>query len=209
MGFTHLFAHLHLLESMTEEHFLSRIEETCSLTKGDVKASILAIREHIINELAAGKHVHISGIGTFSLSVKINNPKGKPAEKIRGNDLQVRTIMFRPEAFLLRDIKQHVSFERADFSSLSHEYEEADIISLILGYLSTHNYLDRRSLQKLCHLRPTMARKWLRHFTASGLLRKEGNTNAPIYFLNSPEVEESTNGFPITDIVIPTVPTDK
>lgn len=196
MGFLHLFAHLHLHESITEDQLLSRIEESCSLTKGDVKASYSATQELLINEVAAGKHFHLPGIGTFSLSVKINNPKGKPAEKIRGNDIQVRTILFRPDASLLHHITQRVSFERANFSSLSHEYEEADILSLILDYLSTHNYINRRSLQELCHLRPTMARKWLRHFTTLGTLRKEGLPNAPIYFLNSLEAEEEPNSFP-------------
>ena len=55
----------------------------------------------------------------------------------------------------------------------------------IKEYISTNSYINRRVMETQFGLRQNVALKWLKHFTEIGVLRKEGERNSPIYFLNN------------------------
>lgn len=156
----------------------------CLLTKGDIQATLMTLRDCMIRELSHGNRFHIPEIGYFSLSVDLNLPDGKPLEKVRGDDISVRNIKFRPDAELLSEVKKNVRFERAKFSSKSRQYTEEELRERIKEYLAENNCITRRALEQHFGLRPSAALKCLRHFTETGLLKREGANNSPVYFLN-------------------------
>lgn len=48
-------------------------------------------------------------------------------------------------------------------------------------YFATHTCLTRRILQRVAGLRDSAAKKWLQHLTATGVLQRDGASNAPVY----------------------------
>ncbi|WP_278811642.1 hypothetical protein [Leyella stercorea] len=48
-------------------------------------------------------------------------------------------------------------------------------------YFATHTSLTRRILQRVAGLSDSTAKKWLRRLTATGVLQKDGASNAPVY----------------------------
>ena len=58
---------------------------------------------------------------------------------------------------------------------------EEQILSLLRHYFATHTCLTRRDLQRVAGLRDSAAKKWLRRLTATGVLQKDGASNAPVY----------------------------
>ena len=114
-------------QPQTDRQLESYIQDSCSLTKGDIQATLMTLRDCMIRELSHGNRFHIPEIGYFSLSVDLNLPDGKPLEKVRGDDISVRNIKFRPDAELLSEVKKNVRFERAKFSSKSRQYTEEEL----------------------------------------------------------------------------------
>ena len=168
----------------TDRQLESHIQDSWSLTKGDVRATLAALRDCMINELTFGNRFHIPEIGYFSLTVDLDMPEGKSIENVRGDYISVRNIKFRPEASLLEEVKKKVRFERAKFTSKSRQYTEEELLQKIKNYLATNNCITRSDLELYFGLRQTAALKCLKHFTEIGILKKEGASNSPVYFLN-------------------------
>lgn len=170
--------------ALTERLLEERIRDNSSLTEGDVKSALCALRELMIYELLQGKRFYLPSIGSFSLSVDLHKPEDKPIEKVRGDYISVRNILFRPDKNLLREVKHHARFERSTTISASVKYEEQDLAKCLREYLEANNMIDSRTMRSEFGLKRTMAQKWLKHFVETGLLKKVGARNAPLYFLN-------------------------
>lgn len=178
------FARIYENPPMTAGQLESRIQASCSLTKADVKAALSALREYMIRELSCGNRFYIPSIGYFSLSVSLGMSDDKPAGKVRGGDIKVRNIKFRPDASMLQEIKDKVNFERATFTTKSKELTEEAVLTKITEYLSANKCINRRELETLLGLRQNTALKWLKHFTEKGVLKKVGKWNSPVYLLS-------------------------
>ena len=59
----------------TDRQLESHIQDNCSLTKGDVQATLMTLRDSMINELSHGNRFHIPEIGYFSLAVNLDMPE--------------------------------------------------------------------------------------------------------------------------------------
>lgn len=178
------FARIYEQEPMTQAELEMRIQNNCSLTRGDVVAVLKALRDCMQHDLAQGRRFYMPEIGSFSLSVDLDMPDDMPDSKARADYISVRGIRFRPETSLLSGVRHGTSFERATFSSKSRLYTEEELVASLRQYFTEHKCLMRRDLERLFGLRQTSALRWLRRLTASGLLRKEGARTAPVYFLN-------------------------
>lgn len=179
------FARIFEQEPMTGAQLESHIQDNCSLTKSDVQATLMSLRECIAHELSRGNRVHIPEIGYFSLSVKLDMPDGKPVDKARGDYINVRNIKFRPEGSLLDEVRKRARFEHAGFSTKSQEYGEDELWQKIKKYISAHSCITRREMEIEFGLRQSAALRWLRHFVGKGVLRKGGVRSAPVYFDNT------------------------
>lgn len=178
------FVRIFKLPPQTDRQLENHIQNNCSLTKGDVQATLMTLRDCMIHELSHGNRFHIPEIGYFSLAVNLDMPDDKPMEKVRGDYISVRNIKFRPDAELLNEVKRNARFERAKFSSKSRQYTEEELLGKIKEYLATNNCITRRDLELHFGLRQSAALKCLKHFTEIGILKKEGARNSPVYFLD-------------------------
>lgn len=168
----------------TDRQLESHIQNNCSLTKGDVQATLMTLRDCMIHELSHGNRFHIPEIGYFSLAVDLDMPDDKPMEKVRGDYISVRNIKFRPDAELLKEVKRNARFERAKFSSKTRQYTEEELLARIKEYLAVNKCITRRDLELNFGLRQSAALKCLKHFTEIGILKKKRARNSPVYFLN-------------------------
>ena len=172
---------------MSAQQLESHIQSSCSLTKGDVEATLSALRECMIYDLSHGNRFYIPSIGYFSLSVNLDMPEGKSIDKARADYISVRNINFRPEASMLQEVRRNAHFERAKFSTKSKEHTEEMMLERVTEYLSTNVCINRRAMEIHFGLRQSTALKWLKHFTEIGVLRKEGARNSPVYFMTKQE----------------------
>lgn len=177
------FVRIYEQEPMTADELQTQIQDNCSLTKSDVVATLKALSELMKQELASGRRFYLPDIGYFKLSVDLSMSENTLTDKIRADNISVRNIKFRPNSVMLRHVKTKARFERSCSATISRQYTEEELQTRLRAYLNTHACLTRRDLERDFGLRQGMALKWLRHFTETGILRKEGVRTAPVYFL--------------------------
>lgn len=168
-------------EPMGADELARRIEERCSLTKGDVKAVLSALRDCAVQEMSGGKRFYVPELGYFSLAVGLEKNDDAEDKKIRGNDIRLRGITFRPEQQLVREIGRRISFVRSKYTSQSVKYTEDELWSKLTEYFKTTRLLTSRAMQKEFGLTQYSAQKWLNLFVTKGLLTKEGTRHSPVY----------------------------
>lgn len=182
-GGARAYAHLFESEPMTAAEQAGRIQQSCTLTEGDVAVVLSALRELVVRDLSQGRRFHVPGIGYLSLSVRLSLPDGKEESKVRAGDLRVRGLNFRPDAALLAEVRRRVCFEKSDRSALSAPVTEDGLRQGLSAYLSGHRYVSRRIVERMFSLRPSAARRWLALLVSAGFLVRGGAHNSPVYFL--------------------------
>mgnify|MGYP004545363851 CR=1 FL=1 len=182
-GGEHRFARIFEQPPMTSGELEDSIQAGCSLTRADVAASLVALRESMLRSLASGRRFCLPGIGCFSLSVGLDMPDGLPDNKARADYISVRDINFRPDISLLSGVKDGTRFERAGFSTKSRQYTEKEMMARLREHFASNRILTRRDMELEFGLRKSAALRWLRCLTASGVLKKDGVRSSPVYFL--------------------------
>lgn len=173
---------------MSEGQLEKHICQNSSLTEGDLKSALYALRESMIRELLEGKRFYLPSIGYFSLSVDLDMPEDKAIEKVRGDYISVRNINFLPDADMLQTIKNKAKFERSTYTSTSTRYTEEELVRGLREYLIENKMINRSKFQSVFGVRKNKALQWLKHFTETGLIKKYGPKNSPMYCLNEENV---------------------
>lgn len=155
----------------------------------------------IVEYLTENKNVHINGLGTFSLRLGFrpseDDAEAKPVytdpTRITGNDVQIDSIIFKPDKDFLSLLRQQsLHYENAiGRGNVGHtsRYTEQQIQAQLRSYLSEHPFITRRQLMDLLHLTDHTARQWLERLTSEpkALLQGEKVGTTFIYRLRTPE----------------------
>ncbi len=170
-------------EPMTETQLEEKIQNRCSLTKGDVAAVLSELRDIAVSEFQMGRRFYIPEIGYFSLSASLEMPEEHPDKKITGKEVRLTGINFRPEASFLQEVQRGLHFVRSRYSNQSTQYTEEKMLAKIKAYLQENRYITCKMMRLLFGLTQYTAQKWLNLFCDKGILVKDGTPHAPIYFL--------------------------
>ena len=180
---TRRFAHIFEQPAMDDKQMIERIAKHSSLSKGDVSAVLIQLRDIIEEDLKNGYRVNIPELGYLSLSADLDMQELKPDSKVRSEYVSVRGIKFRPNADLLKQVKSYTKFEKSQYTSRSYPFSEETLKEKIKEYMQTHHSINRRILEYDFHIRKQTALNWLKKLVDSGFLVKEGSRTAPVYFL--------------------------
>ena len=81
-------------EPMTEKQLQEKIQNRCSLTKGDVAAVLAELHDLLVEEFSMGRRFYIPEIGYFSMSASLEMPEENPNKKITGKEVRIMRIHF-------------------------------------------------------------------------------------------------------------------
>ena len=166
---------------LTEDEIAERIQDSCSLTKGDVKAVLTELRGLAVEQLQAGNRFFIPGIGWLSLATGLDKKAQDPNHKITGKDIYPKVIRFKAEKQLFDDVTRDMTFVKSDYSSKSAPYTEETMWAKIDDYLQRHEFINNSILQQLFGLSRFVANKWIKLFVGQGKLRRLVNGRNNIY----------------------------
>lgn len=167
----------------TAEELEEEIQDACTLTRSDIRAVLTALRAVIQRDLANRGAIHLPEIGYLTLRLQNRFPKDKDIQKLKGNYVGVRNILFRPEATLLRDVRRDARFKRLDGTTQSRQWTADALRDDLTAYLRTDRFITCRTMQERYHLTRYTATRWLQQFIDDGLLLKQGSRNSPLYVL--------------------------
>lgn len=173
-----LHARIKTTHTVGTEKIAKKIQSKCSLTEGDVKAVLSAIKSSIIDILKDGDRVHIEGLGYFQMTLQC--PPISANQGVRAESVSFKSISFRPEKELKKEfINTH--FVRADVKNHSQDCSPTSIQMQLTDYFQDHDYITRAEFAKLCQLTTTTACRRIKELVENGELRREGVYRSPIY----------------------------
>ena len=158
-------------------------ERNTTLTRADMRAALSVVAEFVKTQLARGSRVHLPGLGYFALAASIDRPADEGQQPIKGSDIRVRTVKFKPEAALLELLRRNVGFRRSAPAQVSRKYTQAELSALLTDYLKEHRYITCRTFRAEFQLCSTQAYAWLKQLCDIGMLRREGNGHCVFYTL--------------------------
>ena len=141
--YVRLYENAPLNPNQLEEH----IRNHTMLTPGALHGVLDTLGDCMAHALSGGTRFHLPGIGYFSLGARLDKADDAADDKVRGNQIKVDGIKFRPEARLLARVKRNARFERARYSTRSRQYTEAELLAKIKDYIATNGSITARVLK--------------------------------------------------------------
>lgn len=156
------------------------IESRSTMSSADVKGVLTAIKDVIVMEFRHGFRVHIEGLGYFQVTV--SSPSVKYTNEIRAESIRFRSVAFRPEKALLKELKS-MRFERIPHKSHSKKRSPEELDTRLAAYFAKHSTISREDYQSLMHLTRSTACRHLKKLVTEKKLRKTGLHRFPMYEL--------------------------
>jgi hypothetical protein len=166
---------------LNENEMEQRIQNSCTLTVGDVKAVLSELRAMAVEQLREGKRFCLPGIGWLSLTTVLDKKAQGKDYKVTGNDIYPKGIRFDMDGKFFDDVTRGLGFEKSKYSTKSQTYSEEDLWQKIAAYLSKKGCITCGILQREFGLSRYYANKWLALFLKEGKIRKAGTVHNIIY----------------------------
>ena len=163
---------------VTTKDMAERISHACTLHKADVVAVLSALGHELSEALLDGRTVQIDEIGSFSLKLRLKEPKYLE-DRVTSNDVVVKGVSFRA----CKELKE--ALRGAEIVSGGHAVRTLltrDIVERRLRtFFEDHPYIYRSQMEQVCECSKHLALKYLNELTDEGLLRALGRKNSRFY----------------------------
>ena len=156
-------------QTIPTRDIMEKASEECTLTPIDISAVVGSLSRHLSKQLLQGNAVHIDGIGTFSLSLKLEDAT-KPKADITARDVEVAGVNFNPDRALLSELQHEACFERSS-SLRSSQVSEGEVVLRLKEYFQDHRNITKRGVQELFGLKYGRATRILRSLEAKNKIR--------------------------------------
>lgn len=154
------------------------IHQRSTLTVGEIKATIISLRDVLVESLKEGRRVRIDEIGYFEMTATC--PPVRSDHEIRAESVCFKSVVFRPE----KDLKlafANTKFVRAGYKKHSVDKSMMEVDALLTDYFVKHRYITRASFEHLCCFTRTTANRRIKLLVEGGSLKKGGVYRSPIY----------------------------
>lgn len=155
------------------------IQQRCTLTKGDVIAVVNELAAELVNELCEGNHVHLPGIGYFSLS--LSAPKDANPTQTHCQHIQIKKVDFRADQSLRDELLQKAKFARSEVKHHSSMLSDEEVERLLRNAFRNTPYMSRPDFSELTGLTRMTAQRQLDRLVAAGKILKKGSVHFPSY----------------------------
>lgn len=156
-----------------------KIQYACSLTRGDVKATLSALSDILAESLSDGNRVHLEGVGYFQITLECaetRDPKETHAQNVR-----FKTVKFTPDKALRTELSKAIHTRRSETKIHSVPLSDIEIDGLLMVYFEEHPFLTRRRFEQLCGFTKSMALKHIKRLIEEKRLRNTNTYNQPVY----------------------------
>lgn len=172
---------IHYNGSTTTAEMRRYIQNSCSLTEGDVDAVLSALSHFVSQELSDGKSVHLDGIGYLSPVLGCTETVTSTT-KNKHMKVKLKRIRFRPDKIFMRRMGGiNITCIRQN-DPLAKRLTDEEIEQKVRSYLQKHDFLQRRDLETLCSLSTSTAKRHLNRLCKTGVLVNRGMRNQPLYY---------------------------
>ncbi|MDR1555850.1 MAG: HU family DNA-binding protein [Tannerellaceae bacterium] len=165
--------------SSTDE-IIEEISSATTYTEADMKGAVQALTDYIRKELEDGKVFHFEGLGYFQLT--LTGPLLSQPDEKRSESFRVRSVAFRPEKKLLKELKG-LKPRKQPVKNHSGKLNERETDQLLRKYFANNNYLTASQFRAILGLTKSTAFRRLRQWCEKGKLKKIYHHGNPYYVL--------------------------
>lgn len=157
-------------ESM--EDMLELLSRRTKLDVPSLRAVLENFTDIVGNELAQGKFVQINGLGGFRMTLSCPGHVKSP-EDVRGGSIGVKSVEFRPDKQLLKDLRQSTTFRRTRNKKNQND-DQQEVLTTVRQYFANPDNkgkaISTKILSCLLNLTPKRASERLHELVAKGIL---------------------------------------
>lgn len=161
------------------KQILDHIQQHGGLSRSAIVYAMSELGTYMAEQLSNGNRVHLDGIGYFSIS--LDCPRATTPSARHAQSISLKSVNFKPEKELLRNIKKSISFVRTPYKTKSQLLSMDNVKTAIEVHFRTHDHITRRNLEELCGLTRTTAIARLKALVEEGYLVNKGTLKFPIY----------------------------
>ena len=155
-----------------------RIHQSSTLTIGDIKGVLAALRDEIAYHLGQSNRVHLEGIGYFQATLKAD--KEVDPRKTRAQSVWFKSVKFRADEELKEKLR-YTKTVRSVIKRHSARLTNEQVDQKVEEWFATGDFLTRKRLEKLCRLTPSTAAIHIRRLKAEGKIKNINTNSQPIY----------------------------
>lgn len=161
------------------EQLARDIQQSCSLTRSDVKGVLAALADKMTQYLSEGKRVYLEDIGYFKVNLQCNQEVTEVDDKGVGK-VSFKSISFRADERLKKAMKR-TKIHRSNYKPHSMPLTNEEIEAKLTEYFATNPAITRRQFQILCQLLKPTACRIIKCLVEEGKLKNIASSRSPVY----------------------------
>lgn len=161
------------------EQLARDIQQSCSLTRSDVKGMLAALADKMVQYLSEGKRVYLEDIGYFKVNLQCNQEVTTIDDKGVGK-VSFKSISFRADERLKKAMNS-TKIYRSNLKPHSMLMSEEQIEAKLTEYFATNPVITRRQFQFLCQLLKPTACRVIKRLADEGKLKNIASKRNPVY----------------------------
>lgn len=161
------------------EQLARDIQQSCSLTRSDVKGMLAALADKMAQYLSEGKRVYLEDIGYFKVNLQCNQEVTEVDDKGVGK-VSFKSISFRADERLKKALKR-TKIHRSNLKPHSMPMTDEEIDAKLAEHFATNPVITRRQFQFLCQLLKPTACRIIKRLVEEGKLKNISSKQNPVY----------------------------
>lgn len=161
------------------EQLARDIQQSCSLTRSDVKGMLAALADKMAQYLSEGKRVYLEDIGYFKVNLQCNQEVTEVDDKGVGK-VSFKSISFRADE-RLKKAMQRTKIYRSNLKPHSMPLTDEEIDAKLAEHFATNPVITRRQFQFLCQLLKPTACRIIKRLVEEGKLKNISSKQNPVY----------------------------
>lgn len=161
------------------EQLARDIQQSCSLTRSDVKGMLAALADKMAQYLSEGKRVYLEDIGYFKVNLQCNQEVTEVDDKGVGK-VSFKSISFRADE-RLKKAMQRTKIHRSNLKPHSMPMTDEEIDAKLAEHFATNPVITRRQFQFLCQLLKPTACRIIKRLVEEGKLKNISSKQNPVY----------------------------
>lgn len=161
------------------EQLARDIQQSCSLTRSDVKGMLAALADKMAQYLSEGKRVYLEDIGYFKVNLQCNQEVTEVDDKGVGK-VSFKSISFRADE-RLKKAMQRTKIHRSNLKPHSMPLTDEEIDAKLADHFATNPVITRRQFQFLCQLLKPTACRIIKRLVEEGKLKNISSKQNPVY----------------------------
>lgn len=161
------------------EQLARDIQQSCSLTRSDVKGMLAALADKMAQYLSEGKRVYLEDIGYFKVNLECNQEITEIDDKGVGK-VSFKSISFRADEWL-KKIMKRTKIHRSNLKPHSMPLTNEEIEAKLTEHFATNPAITRRQFQFLCQILKPTACRIIKRLVEEGKLKNIASSRSPVY----------------------------